>query len=110
MNTNSDTADLKVLLSLSDLEALPDPKARGKTCVWCPATLNTETAVDLGARRITLGNGAITIFPRSCRPCVATHAHRTLLRHAPTCESCVDNAAECDTGRTLYRLVRDHRR
>jgi len=98
------------LLPLPDWADLSEQQVRGKTCVWDGALLDSSTAVDLGSRRLKLSDGHITMFPRACRPCVATHAHRTLHNHAPTCESCVDNAAKCDTGRALYQLIRDHRR
>lgn len=98
------------LLPLPDLAELSEPQERGKTCLWCGVILSASTAVDLVSRRITLADGHITVFPRACRPCVATHAHRTLHDHAPQCEQCVDNAQECDTGRALYRLVRENRR
>lgn len=98
------------LLPLPDWIDLSDHQVRGAACVWCASPLASGAVVDLGARRIKASDGTISVFPRACRRCVATHAHRTLHAHAPTCESCVDNAAECETGRALYRLVRENRR
>lgn len=101
------------VMELMDLPAvgnLSEEQTRGVACVWCAAALSTDTAVDLGERRVWLLNGLIVMFPRACPPCVAKYAHRALHRHAPTCEPCVDNADRCDTGRALYRLIRENRR
>lgn len=92
------------LLPLPDLATLPEPKARGTQCVWCNTTISTESAVDLGARRITLRGNPITVFPRACTICMRA-AHKN---HPQMCEQCTDDAAQCDTGRTLRRLVLEH--
>jgi hypothetical protein len=57
-----------------------------------------------------LADGFITVFPRSCPPCVATHALRALHDHASSCERCVDDASNCDTGKALWRVIREARR
>lgn len=110
MNANSDTADLKVLLPLPDWVDLSEQQVRGKTCVWDGALLDSGTAVDLGSRRLTLSDGHITMFPRACRRCVAERALRTLHDHATSCEQCVDDASNCDTGKALWRVIREARR
>ncbi|MFE9608075.1 hypothetical protein [Streptomyces sp. NPDC006012] len=103
-------AEVLEVLQLPALDALADDRVRGAACLWCGERLTGESAVDLGRRRSPLtGSSSVsgmTWFPRACRACVADRAHRALFDHAPTCEPCVDHAAECELGRTLYRLIR----
>ena len=95
------------LLELPALDTVTDGQSRGADCVWCThGPLTTETAVALGERK----SHGVTRFPRACRPCVANHAHEAVFKHAPTCEQCVDEAAVCEVGRVLYRLIREGRR
>lgn len=102
--------DALALLPRPGLSELSEEQVRGAACIWCGTRLSAHTAVNLGEERVRLLDGAITMFPRSCRTCVADRAHQALLAHAPACEPCIDNAAECETGRALYRLIRENRR
>jgi hypothetical protein len=108
------SAEILEILALPALDGLAVDKVRGAECLWCPKTLTVETAVDFGQQRSPLSGSSsisgMTWFPRACRTCVADRAHRALFAHAPMCEPCVDNAANCIVGRGLYRLVRDCRR
>ncbi len=93
------------LLVLPPAGTLSEQQVRGLACVWDGITLSPDTAVDLGPRAVDGADGVLW-FPRGCRRCVSEAAHQVLLDHAPLCESCADNAAECPTGRGLYRLIR----
>lgn len=90
-----------------DALALPDParltedQRCGRHCLWCPASLTVETAVDLGERRHPMH-----WFPRCCPSCIQA-ADRT---HAGMCELCAINAADCETAAALRQLVREHTR
>lgn len=99
--------DVLTLLPLPDLADLPEPQFRGTACVWGGGPVDTVTAVDLGQRRIDCADGYITASPRACRRCAGEKAYGALFDHAPSCEQCVDNAAECEIGRALNRLVRE---
>jgi hypothetical protein len=103
-------ADALALLPLPDVGSLSAPQVRGKSCVWCAGVLASEAVVDLGPRRLKHLDTHTQWFPRACRPCTAAIALSTLHTHAPSCEQCVDDAGRCETGRGLYRLVRDNRR
>ena len=107
---SSPPMDVLALLPLPDLDDLPERQFAGTACVWCGQPVATPTAIDLGQRRITGSDGHITASPRACRRCTGTQAYRVLLDHAACCELCVENAADCDTGRALNRLVREGRR
>jgi len=98
------------LLPLPDWVDLSDHQVRGAACVWCAAPLASGAVVDLGARRIKASDGTISVFPRACRRCVAEHALHALHDHAPLCERCVDDASNCDTGKALWRVIREARR
>lgn len=98
------------LLVFPGLDELSEEQVRGTACVWSGTTITTATAVDLGERRVRMLDGAISMFPRACRPCVAEQALAALHEHAPGCEQCVDEAGVCETGRVLTRLIREYRR
>ena len=104
------TIDALALLELPDLEGLSEAQVRGAECIWCSGTLTADTAVDLGERKHRRLDGRYSTFPRADRRCVHDAAYSVLLDHAPSCEQCVDNAAECPTGRALRRLMREYRR
>jgi hypothetical protein len=57
-----------------------------------------------------LADGFIAVFPRSCRKDVADRAYKVLLDHGQSCEQCVDDGSRCETGTSLWRLVREARR
>ena len=95
---------------LPSTKDLSEGQLRGSHCVWCDEPITTDTAVDLGERPYRRLDVRSSWFPRACPKCAGEKAYRTLLDHAPLCELCVENAADCDTGRALYRLVREGRR
>jgi hypothetical protein len=95
------------LIVLPTLDGLSEAQVRGKACVWCGVILTAETAVDLGPRRKRRLDGAYDWFPRGCKASAGLAAFRALHEHAPTCEQCVDDGEQCETGRALWRLVRD---
>lgn len=98
------------LLVLPALDGLSEAQVRGKACVWCGVILAADTAVDLGPRRKGRLDGTYDWFPRGCKTSVGMEAFRALHDHAPACEQCVDEAERCETGRALWRLVRDGHR
>jgi hypothetical protein len=102
--------DVLALLPLPDVGDLSAFQVRGKSCVWCAGVLASGAVVDLGPRRLKHLDATTRWFPRACRTCTAAIALSTLHAHAPSCEQCADNAGECETGRGLYRLVRENRR
>jgi hypothetical protein len=105
----SNTAEVTALLPVPNHRDMSDAQFKGTACVWCAITLSTETAFDLGQRRIRLLDGHITIFPRGCRTCTGEHANRTLQTHTQDCEQCVDDGRQCQTGMHLIRLIRGRR-
>ena len=98
-----------MLLTVPPLDGLNEPQLRGAACIWCAASLNTATAVDLGERRHKRLDGHYSTFPRACRICVHTEAYRTILDHGGTCEQCVDDLDSCETGVGLRALMREYR-
>jgi hypothetical protein len=91
-------------LALLPLPAqLSDPQRNGHVCVWGGEALTTETAIDLGSRKV---EGRV-VFPRACRTCVAHAATGVLFSHAIDCKDCA-RATEpvCEVSRALYRAVR----
>lgn len=106
-------------LALPEPTKLTDDQVRGARCVWCRAGLTSDTAIDFGEQVSPAPWSTSTIgtcwYPRACPACVAGHAHRGLLDHAPGCEDCrkrptPGHPAACETARVLYRLVRGARR
>ncbi|MFE0329088.1 hypothetical protein ACFW08_20345 [Streptomyces sp. NPDC058960] len=112
MTDRTDTAPTwgRAALPLPSVGDLSEQQQRGAECVWCEAPLTAETAVDLGERRIRVLDSYVTAFPRGCRSHAGEAAYRALLDHAPDCARCVDNAASCETGVALRRLMREGRR
>ncbi|MFI5684664.1 hypothetical protein [Streptomyces sp. NPDC051636] len=102
------------LLALPPLDGLADEKTRGAACVWGAEPLSIETAVDLGEQTSLLKGSTSRVgmrwFPRACRPCVRRQAMTALQEHTGSCEQCVDDFSQCDTGLALVRLVRECRR
>ena len=108
LRTDTNNPDVLALLPLPDLGDVSDAQFRGVACVWGGEPVNTDTAVDLGQRRIKCSDGHLTASPRACLQCTARKVYRVLyFRHAPTCELCVENAADCEIGSALVRLLRD---
>ncbi len=99
-------ASTLALMPLPDHNEMSEGQIRGADCAWCGKSLTAETAVDLGERRIRSLDTHFDTFPRGCKPCTAKHAYQTLFDHCPMCEQCVDNSAECVTGRELRRLAK----
>lgn len=98
------TPDALALLPIP--ETLSDAQRDGHVCVWGGETLTANTAIDLGSRKAD----DRLIFPRACRRDTGTAAWHLLLDHSSKCEQCVDNAANCELGRALLRLMREGRR
>lgn len=98
------------LLAPPSLDGLSEQQVRGITCVWGGETLSAATAVDLGVREGRRVGQPFSWYPRACRDCVQREALRTLHVHAPTCTQCVHDAARCETGVALRRLMRHYRR
>ena len=105
--TATPDADVLALLTVPAFATMSDDQVRGKTCAWCGIFLAPETAVDLGVRRLRILDQHVSRFPRGCRQCTGQAAYNALFDHAPMCEQCVDNAAGCETGRGLRRLVKE---
>lgn len=97
-------------LPLPGLGELTEAQVRGQACVWDAVPLSGVPAVDLGPQAGARAGQPVQWFPRGCPACVAARAHRALLDHVASCEQCVDNAAQCATGRSLNRLIREARR
>lgn len=89
------------VLDLPDPARLTDDQRCGRQCLWCPASLTVETAVDLGERR-----HPEHWFPRCCPTCIRERA-RT---HGSMCEVCVETPGACETAAALKQLVREHSR
>lgn len=86
-------------------ETLSGPQRDGHVCVWGGEALTTDTAIDLGSRRIGDRMG----FPRGCRTCVERAAIGVLFDHTGDCDDCTGDTV-CETGRALNRVVRLGRR
>jgi hypothetical protein len=104
------TATGAEVLELPALDVLTEPQVRGQACVWDAVPLSGIAAVDLGTRTASRAGRSTHWFPRGCPRCVAEAALRALHAHAPSCEQCVDDAAECPEGLALRRLMRNVRR
>ena len=109
MSTDSDIAQTGMreacaLLPVPDHGDMTDAQFKGTACVWCCAPISTDTAVDLGQRRIRLSDGHITASPRACQPCTAERIPLALGQHTATCEQCVDSSFGCDTATALRHL------
>lgn len=75
----------------------------GHVCVWGGEALTTETAVDLGSRKLD----DRMVFPRACHPCIGKQALRALTDHNLGPQACATCATGmCDTSRALNRLIR----
>ena len=83
---------------------MTDAQFKGTACVWCCTPISTDTAVDLGQRRVRLRDGYITVSPRACGSCTAERIPAALQQHTAVCEQCVDGPAGCETARALRHL------
>jgi hypothetical protein len=97
-------AAVLAVLAQPALDSLSDTRARGATCVWCPARLTPDTAYDLGDRPHPAGGRA---FPRGCRRCVQQAIHAA---HHRTCDHCQDDPTTCTLRRALRRTALEARR
>ena len=98
------------LLPLPMLGKLTPEQIRGASCVWCPAELNAETAIDFGACHGSLMGQATIWYPRACAPCTNKMARKEYASHPRTCEQCVDDPTLCSDQRALRRLALETRR
>lgn len=101
------------VLALPTLSSLDEDRATGRTCVWGGELLTIETAVELGEQLSPNPSSTSVIgerwFPRCCSSCVTDRAKQGLFAHCSTCEACAAEAGRCETGRGLYRLMRQWR-
>lgn len=104
------TIDALMLLELPALDGLTTEQVRGAACIWRGEPLTTDTAVDLGERRHKRLDGRYSTFPRGCHRCTHEAAYKALIGHTASCEQCIDDSSQCDTGRALLRLMRENRR
>ena len=95
------------LIPLPSYSGLSDRQVRGCDCVWCGVVLTTPTAADLGEQRMRRLDARVSWVPRGYRQCTGKAAYETLLNHTQSCEQCTDNAADCETGKELRRLVKE---
>lgn len=108
-NASTPTVDVLALLTLPAHAGLSQYQDRGQACVWCGVILSTETAVDLGKRRLRLLDTHRDWFPRGCRRCAGKKAYEALFEHCPACKACGDTA-DCPIALGLRRLMREGRR
>ncbi|MFJ6985079.1 MULTISPECIES: hypothetical protein [unclassified Streptomyces] len=93
------TVDAVALLPLPT--TLSGHQLDGHVCVWGGEALSPETAAELGQRRVD----GRTAFPRACRTCLGRAAQGALFDHSTDCSTC-QGPSPCDTGRALYRVIR----
>jgi hypothetical protein len=96
-------------LPLPGVDDLSEEQLRGAYCVWCGVPLTSDTAVDLGERRVRLLDSHVTSFPRACRACAGPRIYRALLTHTQTCGQCADDQTQCEMGTALRNAVRETR-
>ncbi len=82
----------------------------GRRCVWCAASLNTATAVDLGERTIDAHGSGARWFPRCCRDCGYRRLFAAFKKHANGCKQCSTSLPWCLQGQTLFRAALDFNR
>lgn len=111
VQTGMATVDALALLPLP--AHLSGHQLDGHVCVWGGEALTTDSAVDLGSRRI----GDRMAFPRACGSCTARAAQGVLFDHTGDCPDCstpapqeTAPALECATARALYRVIRQGQR
>lgn len=103
--TRSGPPTHEVIAQLPIPATLSGPQRDGRVCVWGGEALTSETAIDLGSRRI----GDRMAFPRGCRNCVKDAALGVLFDHTGDCPDCT-NDTSCETSRALNRVIRLGRR
>jgi hypothetical protein len=99
--------EVLAVLVLPALDSLSDTRARGATCVWCPARLTPDTAYDLGDRPHPAGGRA---FPRGCRRCVQQAILAAYSAHSRDCVRCEADPTTCTLRRALRRTALEARR
>lgn len=113
-STEDDIRTALSLLLLPALDGLSDDQTRGAVCVWGrdEDRLTAETAVHFGEHLSSLHGSTSPMrwFPRGCKACTGVAAFRALYEHAPVCKQCVEEAENCETGRALWRLIREGHR
>ncbi|MEU6768107.1 hypothetical protein ABZ916_37095 [Streptomyces sp. NPDC046853] len=82
----------------------------GRACVWCAATLATESAVELGSRTTHRFDTDFTWFRRSCRSCAVGRAYLALLDHTQKCGRCSGNPARCQEAHILRQWLKKAKR
>ncbi|MGW6215177.1 hypothetical protein [Streptomyces sp. NPDC055109] len=101
------------VLALPALDTLNEDRAAGRACVWGGELLTIETAVHLGEQLSPNPSSTSVIgerwFPRACSNCVTARAQQGMFAHCSTCSECAAEAGRCETGRGLYRLMRQWR-
>jgi hypothetical protein len=102
--TASTLTEALAMLPVPDHGDMSDRQFKGTACVWCGTPVSTDTAVDLGQRRIRLPDGHITVSPRACRDCAPGQIAAAVEQHASMCESCADSTTGCDIAGALRRL------
>ncbi|MEU8539667.1 hypothetical protein AB0C52_06625 [Streptomyces sp. NPDC048717] len=53
-------------VELPRIGTLTQRQQRGQDCVWCGVTLSAGAVVDLGPRRLRIGDWTPQWFPRAC--------------------------------------------
>ncbi|MFI1678855.1 hypothetical protein [Streptomyces sp. NPDC020607] len=81
---------------------LAEEQVCGRRCVWCAASLNNGTAIDLGAREVDTRGGGARWFPRACRPCAHKHFGDAHQAHRDNCTQCSTTLPWCTTGQRLF--------
>ena len=105
------TVDFGVMsmLTLPDMNALDTDQRRGAVCIWCPAPLTAETAIDLGPRRLEVDGEPTLCFPRACRACGRRAAIRESRVHPLNCRQCLKDRRDCRERESIRRLALDGR-
>jgi hypothetical protein len=109
-SASTTTFDTLALLALPDFNTLSEQQVRGIACVWDGIVLTAATAVDLGPREVKRLDEKRLWYPRACHRCTHEAAYKVLIGHASSCEQCIEDSSQCETGRALLRLMREHRR
>jgi hypothetical protein len=97
-------------IPLPEFDTLTQAQVRGAACVFDGVALSAENAVDLGERKIRRPGEQVAWFPRACRRCAMEQSMVALQEHSGSCEPCLIDFTQCETGRALVRAVRDARR
>lgn len=99
-------ASIAALLEVPEHNTLTAAQVRGADCAWCGKRLTSDSALDLGERRIRVLDTHFDTFPRGCRQCTGERAYSALFTHAPKCEHCIKHPTGCEIGDALRRLAK----